>query len=211
MRVGVCIYMYMCIHRCIAYIYSDNFGECSRIEERELFILGYSSSTPLGGSSTVCERNVLASNVFRLRCDSRRSFRRAIRGEFLDAAMFLSTRCFSRTFSRFGSEAGQFFSRLLVGHCHTERERGVGNSRKGGGERKRGGERNADLKVQERDTRRPPPSRARVHSDRFASLARIIIGLLLALCIPREKKPADVKGGKVTHKRSPPHATTIKY
>lgn len=55
-----------------------------------------------------CERNVLASNDFRLRCDSRRSFRRAIRGEFLDAAMFLSTRCFSRTFSRFGSEAGQF-------------------------------------------------------------------------------------------------------
>lgn len=66
-----------------------------------------------------------------MRCDSRRSFRRAIRGEFLDAAMFLSTRCFSRTFSRFGSEAGQFFSRLLVGHCHTEE--GQGGEGEGGG------------------------------------------------------------------------------
>jgi len=75
----------------------------------------------------VWERNVLANNDFRLRCDTRRSFRRAIRGEFLDAAIFLSTRCFSRTFSKFGSEAGQFFSRLLVGQCHTEE--GVGEER----------------------------------------------------------------------------------
>ncbi|KYN20330.1 hypothetical protein ALC57_07234, partial [Trachymyrmex cornetzi] len=76
------------------------------------------------------ERNVLANNDFRLRCDARRSFRRAIRGEFLDAAMFLSTRCFSRTFSKFGSEAGQFFSRLLVGHCHTEERGGEGKERR---------------------------------------------------------------------------------
>ncbi|KYM81096.1 hypothetical protein ALC53_08437 [Atta colombica] len=77
-----------------------------------------------------CERNVLANNDFRLRCDARRSFRRAIKGEFLDAAMFLSTRCFSRTFSKFGSEAGQFFSRLLVGHCHTEERGGEGKERR---------------------------------------------------------------------------------
>lgn len=52
--------------------------------------------------------DVLARSDFRLRCDSSRSFLRAIRGEFLVAAMFLSmTRCFSRTFSRFGSEAGR--------------------------------------------------------------------------------------------------------
>lgn len=53
--------------------------------------------------------DVLANRDFRLRCDSGRSFRRAMRGEFLDAAVCLSmTRCLSRTFSRFGSEAGRF-------------------------------------------------------------------------------------------------------
>lgn len=102
------------------------------------------------------ERNVLANNDFRLRCDSRRSFRRAIRGEFLDAAMFLSTRCFSRTFSRFGSEAGQFFSRLLVGHCHTE------EGLKGGG----GGGKS--------DRRRGTRTKGAREHDRSHSLARII-------------------------------------
>lgn len=110
-----------------------------RKSERTLILRTHGS--PLEGSSMcvfVCmrERNVLASSDFRLRCDSRRSFRRAIRGEFLDAAMFLSTRCFNRTFSRFGSEAGQFFSRLLVGHCHTVRARGWGVG--GGGGRTKG-------------------------------------------------------------------------
>lgn len=179
------MYMYTQTYCICIYIYSDNFGECSRIEERELFILGYSSGTPLGGSSTVCERNVLASNVFRLRCDSRRSFRRAIRGEFLDAAMFLSTRCFSRTFSRFGSEAGQFFSRLLVGHCHTERERGVGEQK--GGEGRNG--------LKGTGTRHEAASAVSRSCSPIDSLRSLV---LLSVCswryVFREKKPADVKG-----------------
>lgn len=78
------------------------------------------------------ERNVLASNDFRLRCDARRSFRRAIRGEFLNAdAMFLSTRCFSRTFSKFGSEAGQFFQPVVSWSLSYPEE---GGARGAGGE-----------------------------------------------------------------------------
>jgi len=136
--------------------------------------------SPLEGSSSVCacvcvwERNVLASSDFRLRCDSKRSFRRAIMGEFLDAAMFLSTRCFSRTFSRFGSEAGQFFSRLLVGHCHTEGARG--------------GWRGTDQRDGERDTR---DDRRRRLALAF-TFARSYYRLADAHHIAREKKHADV-------------------